>query len=214
MAQMHNVLLRGLNVIYQQAPHISKRTDVVDFLFLIHCYCDLVELHHKVEEEFLFPAISELAGDPDLLTSSVKQHETFSAGIHELHSYATTSTSPDAYSGPALQSLISSFAPALRVHLADEIDALLALRELDSAALMEIHRKAEKAKAPPKADEMFPLFLGLVDADYEGGIQKFPDMPFFMPWIVRYWFARSHWGSWRFLPCDFWGRRRELQFVG
>jgi hypothetical protein len=183
-------------------PSTSKRPtslapiDITDFLFFIHCYCDLLELHHKAEEEFLFPSISSLAGTPDLLAPSTAQH--------------ATTTSPDAYSGPSLQSLISSFAPALLAHLADEIDALLALRDLDAATLMRIHCEAEKVKVLLRAEEMFPLFFGLVPAGYEDGIHRFPEVPFFVPWVVRFWFARAHWGAWRFLQCDFWARRREL----
>lgn len=58
-----------------------------------------------------------------------------------------------------------------------------------------------------------PLALGCVDKTYEGGIHKdFPPFPFFVPYIVHYWYSRKFAGAWRFCPSDFWGRPKELYF--
>jgi len=220
MANVHNVLIRGINSIYLQAPNIKSPTDISDFLFFIHCYCDLIELHHKSEEDFLFPKIAELAGEsdpgqPNLFSKSVDQHNAFHDGLHQLHEYSKTK--PEAYSGTKVQEIVNSFAPVLHEHLSDEIEELLELKKLDSAALMKIHKDAEKHKEPEKAEEMFPLFFGLVDKTYEGGIPDFPPMPgfvqFFMPWVLYYWIGRTYKGAWRFLPCDFWRQPRPLEFV-
>lgn len=219
MANVHNVIIRGINSIYLQAPYIksateSSTTNISDFLFFIKCYCDLVELHHSAEENFLFPSIAKLAAQPDIFTKSVDQHHAFSAGLHRLHEYAIT-TKADAYSGAKVQEIVDSFAPTLQQHLADEVGELLELKRLDSTALMKIHKDSEKAKEPEVPEEMFPLFFGLVDKTYEGGIHgNFPPVPFFVPWIVHHWHARTHRGVWRFLPCDFWRQPRPLRFTG
>ncbi|KAF2759885.1 hypothetical protein EJ05DRAFT_484781 [Pseudovirgaria hyperparasitica] len=214
MAQVHNVLIRGINSIYLQAKQVpaGNGTDAADFLFYIHCYCDLLELHHEAEEEFLFPEITKLAGKPELFQQSIEQHHDFTDGVRRLHEYAKT-TSPTEYSGVQVCSIIESFTDALQVHLKAEISDLLSLNYLDDAKLMDIFKRSEKAKKPAKSDEMFPLFFGLVDKDYEGGIHRFPAVPGFVYYLVRYWFARKHASSWRFLPCDFWGQRRELAFA-
>lgn len=211
MAQVHNVLIRGINSIYNQAKQVEEPNDVKDFMFLIHCYCDLIELHHDHEEAFLFPAIVKLADKPDLLNHSVKQHHGFSEGIRRLHEYSKRDDIE--YSGDEICNIIDGFAPALHTHLRDEIQELRALTYLDDKRLMGVFKEAEKGKIPANANEMFPLFFGLVDKDYEGGIHHFPDVPWFVNYLVHYWFAWKHAGSWRFLPCDFWGNRRELLFA-
>jgi len=59
-----------------------------------------------------------------------------------------------------------------------------------------------------------PFALGCTDKTYEGGVHKdFPPWPFFVPYMVNYWFSWTFAGAWRFCPCDFWGRPRPLEFL-
>lgn len=48
---------------------------------------------------------------------------------------------------------------------------------------------------------------------FQGGIHNFPAVPFFVPHIISYVFARKHRGSWRYNPCTLWRDRRELAFT-
>jgi hypothetical protein len=62
-------------------------------------------------------------------------------------------------------------------------------------------------------DTILPMVLGCADRSYEGGIHNFPPFPFFFPYLVDYWFARTHRGAWRFSPCDMYGKPRPLAFT-
>lgn len=58
-----------------------------------------------------------------------------------------------------------------------------------------------------------PFALGCADKTYEGGKHKdFPPWPFFVPYLINYWYARKFAGAWRFCPYDFWGRPKPLPF--
>jgi hemerythrin-like domain-containing protein len=78
MANVHNLLLRGLNSIYLQAPHITLPADIADLLLYTKAWADTVHHHHSHEESILFPRIDALAkeaGVPEsLMNPNVDQH--------------------------------------------------------------------------------------------------------------------------------------------
>jgi len=215
MCHVHNTLIRGLNSIYLQAPHVSSPTDIKDFLFYCGAWVKMVEHHHDTEESTLFPAIEEFTKQPGLMEGNREQHLAFHSGMEAFFKYAQT-TRPEAYSWTTMKGLIGGFAPALMKHLVDEIDSLLNLQGYDSKEVMKLWRATEEiakgAKHPNIFDEIIPCVLGCADKTYEGG-NPFPPLPFFIPYLVQYWFAAKNKGAWRFLPCDMWGRPRPLMFV-
>ena len=56
------------------------------------------------------------------------------------------------------------------------------------------------------------MVLGLRDITYEGS-ENWPVVPSAMVWVVHYLLARKNAGAWSLLPCDTWGRPRELPFA-
>ena len=63
---------------------------------------------------------------------------------------------------------------------------------------------------------VYPMVMGTIDDTYENGMHKglFPPTPWFVPYLIKYWYERRHEGSWRFSPCDGFGKPRELMFLG
>lgn len=57
MALLHNVILRGWNSIYLQAPHI-KPEDFPDFIGYASAWCRFVKAHHDDEVHPFFPSFS------------------------------------------------------------------------------------------------------------------------------------------------------------
>jgi hemerythrin-like domain-containing protein len=217
MAFAHNAMLRGLNAIYLQAPHISPE-DVPDFQFFIASWASWVLHHHTIEETKMFPAFELVRGVAlGSLQNNVKQHHEFADGLSTLHNYAEQS-SPTLYSGVRVQSLIDGFAKVLRQHLADEIDTLWAMDSVEqgtehSEKLLEIYQHCEKEASKQDKHVVPPMVLGLCDKTFEGG-NDWPKMPLGSAYFVHYIFGRKHRGSWRFLPCDSWRNPKPLQFVG
>ncbi|KAI1807131.1 hypothetical protein F4811DRAFT_566995 [Daldinia bambusicola] len=212
MAHAHNAIIRGLNAIIQQAPHVPPSTEkaynaqgVKDLLFYVRSWCKMVNHRHWVEESFIFPEIEK------------HQHELFHDGMAKLLAYSQA-TKPEEYrwdGAGGMREIIDSFSKQLTDHLYDELNVFLGLKTMDSELLRKTWLRAEKvAKQSGNIGilyDVFPVVLGCVDKTYEGG-HPFPNMPWFLPYLVKYWFGAGN-GAWRFNPCDWWGQPRPLVFV-
>jgi hemerythrin-like domain-containing protein len=73
MALSHNVIIRGLNSIYRQAPHL-KPEDHADFITYSKCWSEVLDAHHKAEETSLFPQIEAKTGERGIMEANVEQH--------------------------------------------------------------------------------------------------------------------------------------------
>ncbi|KAF3764674.1 hypothetical protein M406DRAFT_356620 [Cryphonectria parasitica EP155] len=223
MVHVHNVVIRGLNTILQQAPYVKTSTDtaysqkdVQDLLFYITSWVKMVEHHHDVEESFIFPEIEKLADRPGLMDDPKHQHELFHGGMVRLLEY-TQSTRPQDYrwaGSGGMKEIVDSFSKELTDHLYAEIEVFLSLKDLDSARLRKIwddgEAIAKKSTTLSNLANVFPCVLGCADKTYEGG-NNFPPLPSFLPYLFKYGFAAGN-GAWRFNPCDFWGQPRPLAF--
>ncbi|KAF1848856.1 uncharacterized protein K460DRAFT_261730, partial [Cucurbitaria berberidis CBS 394.84] len=91
MANVHNMLLRGLNSIYLQAPKITQPTDIADLMLYIKAWADTVHIHHSHEELVLFPRLEELAKEArvaeGLMDPNVDQHHLFEPKLAETAAY-------------------------------------------------------------------------------------------------------------------------------
>lgn len=153
------MLIRGLNSIYLQAPHVHTTTDIQDFLFYVTAWVRIVEFHHDTEENTLFPALERFTQKPDIMEVNERQHEEFLPGLHRLLDYART-TAVEAYSGMELRAIVDGFAEALMKHLNEEIGTLLELRRYDSDGLTELWKETEDvATGGKRPDGMFVSFL-------------------------------------------------------
>jgi hemerythrin-like domain-containing protein len=136
MANVHNLLLRGLNSIYLQAPHITLPADIADLLLYTKAWADTVHHHHSHEESILFPRIDALAkeaGVPEsLMNPNVDQHHLFEPKIQQMIEWVDeVRQGKKEYECKTLLRLIDSFAPVLTKHLHDEIDTLMGLEACD-----------------------------------------------------------------------------------
>jgi hypothetical protein len=73
MALSHNVIIRGLNSIYRQAPHLEV-DDVSDFIAYAKCWFEVLDAHHTSEETSLFPQIEAMTGEIGIMESNIEQH--------------------------------------------------------------------------------------------------------------------------------------------
>ncbi|KAI0393280.1 hypothetical protein F5Y17DRAFT_315159 [Xylariaceae sp. FL0594] len=71
LAHIHNAMLRGLNAIYLQAPHVQLERDIADLLFLARAWSGWVLDHHERKEGVLLPSFEAVLGlAPGTLCSS------------------------------------------------------------------------------------------------------------------------------------------------
>jgi hypothetical protein len=144
MTHAHNVLIRGLNSIYQQGAFVSDPQDVSDFLFYCLAWVKTVEHHHAAEEKTLFPELEKFTNNPDIMAENKHQHDAFLAGLTDFEHYAE-STTPATYRWNEAKSKLDAFTPALMTHLRDEIATLLSLKQYDSAKLRTVWDVTENA---------------------------------------------------------------------
>ena len=145
MALAHNGILRGLNSIYLQAPHIPRKdVDAIqDFLTYCQCWCESMHHHHDAEEQQFFPSIELISGVQGLMERNVEQHRAFMPGFDQFQAYSRTCP-PEDYDGQRIRSLIENFAEPLTRHLHEEIDTMRALDMYDSGRIRQAYQRFEK----------------------------------------------------------------------
>jgi hypothetical protein len=172
--------------------------------------------HQALEEELLFPEIDRLGGTTGSMQANIEQQRACKPALTALQEY-TRSTAPGDYDADVLLRLLNDLRAPLQTHLTAEISTFLELeRDYDSAALLHMCRTVEKAASvrPTFLYEILTLVLGLSDRTCEGGIHDFSTVPWFLTYVMHYWFARRHAGAWRSYPSDKRSRPRALLFHG
>lgn len=114
-ALAHNMIIRNLNAIYLQAPHVSSPGDISDFLIFCQIFTEELNFHHHLEETFLFPKIEEYIGEKGVLDGNVEQHHAFEEGVQGFKKYVE-SANVGSYSGAKIRELIDSFQVVLIPH--------------------------------------------------------------------------------------------------
>ncbi|KAI0536978.1 hypothetical protein GGR58DRAFT_371136 [Xylaria digitata] len=64
IAHIHNAMLRGLNSIYLQAPHVQQSQDIADLLFLTQSWSTWLLDHHHLKENTMLPGFEAALGVP------------------------------------------------------------------------------------------------------------------------------------------------------
>ncbi|KAL2060973.1 hypothetical protein VTL71DRAFT_9025 [Oculimacula yallundae] len=215
MTFAHNAFIRSLNSMTLQHTHIHDLVDISDFLTYCYAFYIAIHHHHWGEEAFFFPAIEAYTKQPGLMSHNVDQHKAFDTGLEEFHVYVT-STKPEEYDAGTFGRILASFAETLEKHLREEIGTLLELERYGGKELKGAWDLLEKNVMANMGDPnmILPGFLGSHDSTFEGGIHHWwPPFPFFMPYLIKYWYMRKHQGAWRFSPCDAFGVPKELPFL-
>lgn len=146
MALAHNGILRGLNSIYLQAPHIPQEdlTSIRDFLTYCQCWGESMHHHHDAEEKEFFPDIESISGKKGIMERNIEQHRAFTPGFDVFQEYVRTCP-PASYDGGKIRSLIEAFAEPLSQHLHDEIETLQGLDAYESGRIRQAYQRLEKS---------------------------------------------------------------------
>lgn len=141
MANVHNMVLRGLNSIHRQAPYI-KPGDVQSFLRYSLCFYDLLHVHHEGEEDILFPWIQEATKEANIMDRNIDQHRAFHAGLEAFKNYIDSCLNgQQVYNGLSFLGIINSFGHVLASHLTEEIHTLLELSQYNDGRLDDFEKE-------------------------------------------------------------------------
>jgi hemerythrin-like domain-containing protein len=235
MVNAHNGMLRGLNSIYQQAPHVSNPKDIQDFLTYCRFWTLWIHEHHEGEETMFFPAVEKITGEKGFMEKNVAQHKAFEGGFKRFEEWFTKAEQDiGSYDGMQARKILDEAGPVLTQHLTDEISTLLALKEYDGEQLKKAMdefsqemAKGDKVSLPSlmrrlaciwntwltmPQDILYPLVFGTLDKTFEGGNFWPEEVPFFVFPLVHYWYEKKHQGVWRFNPCTTYREKRPLMF--
>jgi hemerythrin-like domain-containing protein len=214
MACVHNMLIRGLNAIYLQAPFISPR-DEKSFLHFVNVWVLFLDSHHTREEQVYFPLVEELAGKKGIIDINAEQHHAFETGAEKFITYIQACTEgKEPYIGNKIVQLIDGFGPILVEHLEDEIPTLLSLRRFGDRMMGLHERLAREGEKHLRETGLFRAAvwcLATHDLNYEAGIHRhLPLEPSFLLWVPRNvaWWLNGDW--WKFAPCDRQGNMQPL----
>ncbi|KAK4120480.1 hypothetical protein N657DRAFT_692966 [Parathielavia appendiculata] len=181
MVHVHNMMIRGLNSIYLQAPHI-KSADEKGFCKYILLWHELLHGHHSGEEALFFPEVEKLTGVKGIMETNVEQHKAFHDGIGRFKAYAqSVIAGGQKYEGSKVVAMINEFGPALIQHLTDEIPTVLGLRQYGKDRLAGLPKvfdqEGEQAMKELGLAGMVFCFANL-DMQYENAMwQSWPPAP-------------------------------------
>ncbi len=147
MALVHNMLIRALNCIYLQAPHITQPNEEGDFCRYALTWHKFLHIHHTREESSFFPAIEAMAGEDGsgAMDVNVQQHRAFAQGLAELKTYLdSVEAGGEKYDGQRVVDILDSFAPVLVQHLTEEIETLTRLRRFGPEKMRDIRKLMDK----------------------------------------------------------------------
>ncbi|KAF3018531.1 hypothetical protein E8E14_011901 [Neopestalotiopsis sp. 37M] len=226
MAHQHNAALRGLNAIYIQAPHIQYVQDITDFLFLVQCWGLWIQYYDNLRRNSIFPKFEEALQKPGFLLMQIREETNFAPSLDRLLEYVQeTHAEVETYDAEIFQSLVHELGVLFRAHLADTISMLLEIpwlcSQMDSPAakfkagrISQIYRKIDKdASGAMDLHIVPPMLMRMRDTTSAGG-NSWPGVPLIALDTIDRTLSKTHAGAWRFLPCNVWGKPRELAFLG
>ena len=103
--------------------------------------------HHNAEETVFFPEVEKITGERGIMDQNVEQHHAFLPGMDAWTQYTSDCMKKEGgqkFDATHFTKLIDAFAPKLVVHLAEEIQTLLALDKYDIAAVKKAWLKFDK----------------------------------------------------------------------
>lgn len=202
MALVHNIIIRGYNSMYLQAPRL-KTADIPDFLHYCHSWYEFVVGHHDSEEKVLFPQIKEATGVDGIMDDDIQEHAAFHDGLDEMKAYVDTCLAlPSKYSGAEFVKIFDSFAPAFHSHLVREPLKLASLSKYNFDMKTLGDQTTQYALQRYSTTDVLPILWYNLDTKFEGGKwESFPPLPAPIKWymvnILGWW--KSNW--WRFSSC-------------
>jgi len=221
MANIHNMLLRGLNSIVRQAPYVPDSSrpeyeaeDVRDLLSYVRAWIHTLQHHNEVEDLMFFPQVEKMTGIVDLMDELEEQHEDFEGGLAMLKQYVDkVCDKPQHYRWVTMRTMIYDFAPALVHHLHDEIDFLLSMDRYNGEGLRKCWFETDKMCFQGEDNVMLYEILPFVLGNSDKTSCTFPTVPKHLRVGMKLWIKKKHRGAWRFSCCDFSGRPQPLQML-
>ena len=117
MSLIHNVFIRSVNTIWNNAPLVTPR-DEVSFAGYALTMAGAIHTHHHSEETIVFPFLATKLP----MEENIEQHQQFQTGLSQFTAYFEEVFNGNAkYDAAKTRELVTSFGGALVQHLHDEV---------------------------------------------------------------------------------------------
>ncbi|KAK1833933.1 hypothetical protein QBC39DRAFT_301764 [Podospora conica] len=215
MTLVHNLIIRGLNAIVLQAPHVTAPADIPPFTRFILAWHLMIAIHHAGEESMFFPEVERMSGVVGVMDKEKEEHEQFHAGLDELKGYVDAVVAgKEAWDGKRVVSVIEGFGDVLTGHLSGEVKSLEELRRFGEVKMAGVMKEAGKeAEAGMKALGAFGLAWAFqqIDQEYEEGTWKdWPPAPWPIKFAAKSVLPRFYPDALKFAACDRNGKMQPL----
>lgn len=168
MALVHNLILRSLNAIVLQAPHITG-ADIAPFTRFILAWHTMITIHHSGEEALFFPAIERMSGVVGVMDKEKGEHEQFHAGLDALKGYVDAVVKgEEAWDGGRVVEIAEGFGGVLRGHLSGEVQSLEGLRRFGEERMSGVMKAAEEEAEAGMVSSLFSLSLSYFSFSFPG----------------------------------------------
>ncbi|CAG9998461.1 unnamed protein product [Clonostachys byssicola] len=219
MCNVHNVIFRGYNSIYLQAPHVQE-ADMGAFLGSFSASGNLVTVflnrHMKNMVSFFRMLASLLSW---LLTKGCQ--DAFMPLLQAFQKYLDSLENGSQLSSDKILSLMSAFQQPFEIHFRNEIELIASLATHPNAPREGSTEQIEAQKNFDKwgsssvtrsgITDVLMFFFHNLDNDYEDGLWKdWPDIPGPVRWLMPRVIGGWHRQWWKFASCDVDGKRKEL----
>jgi hypothetical protein len=210
---IHNCLIRALNSIYVQAPHIPLSEYNNFTTYALATYRGLVA-HDPSSGNSLFSALERLTGN-DRYTQHHAEFDTpLTAWGNWLQSIASKKNN---FSPDICRSMMDDFMPALHEHL-EIVPWCISLSFNESsegphiADMMKEHM--ERVFGQMSKTKILPVFVLNHDAAFMGEKHEFLGGMALVRWVLREVCAMKYKECWKFSTMGFDGKVREVMFLG
>ncbi|KAJ4288866.1 hypothetical protein N0V88_007196 [Collariella sp. IMI 366227] len=216
MCNVHNMIIRGLNSIYLQAPYITP-ADEKPFARYMTGWWMLLHAHHSGEEALFFPTVERLTGVKGIMDANIEQHKAFHDGLDKFKTYADSVVAgKEKFDGGKVVEMVDAFGPVLMTHLGEEIPTILGLRKY-ADRLEELPRlfeeEGEKAMKAMGVFGMVWCFANL-DIHFENDLwTQWPPAPAPVKVLTRSVFWLMNADARKFGAADRTGNMRHLYAV-
>jgi hypothetical protein len=208
----YNSLIRALNSIYIQCPHVPMSEYPNFTAYTLATYHGLQAYDNSNEHTF-FSELARRTGE----TRFMQGHRAFDASLctwgNWLESIANRRNN---FNPDMCRAMMDDFLPALHAHMHVVPECLLYVsqferRDLDVSRLAGEHR--EKVFGGMSRTREMPVFVMNHDEGFGGGGQGFLGKSKLEMWVLREVCARKFGEWWKFSTVGFDGKSREVRFL-
>jgi hypothetical protein len=213
----YNCLIRALNSVYLQAPHLPLREYSNFSAYSLAVYNGL-KAYDPSNEYTFFSDLARETGE----TSFMKGHLAFGPGLLAWGNWLESIAARRNNFNPEMcRALMDDFLPALHLHMHVVPDCvlyvaqcpLLAFNELSLDVLTLAREHREKVFGSMSKSKLMPVFVMNHDAAFGGHSHKFLNKSALEMWVLRQVYARKYKEWWKFSAVGFDGKPKELTFL-